>query len=153
MAPRLTVALVAGAVVCALLVACTDADPSEAGAPATRAQYIVAVEDLMDPPGQLASAISERTRTDAAGPSARRLADLLETAQERLVAFRLMTLDDGVVRAQRDRIARAYGDMIPPMRSAVTSLEASAGAPVAADVDPFLTSLRELSSAASASSR
>lgn len=153
MAPRLPAALAVGAVACALLVACADADPPGVGAPATRGQYIAAVEGLMDPPGQLASAISERTRTDAAGPSKHRLDDLLETAEDRLAAFRRMTLDDGVVRAQRDRIAEAYGDMIAPMRAAVTSLEAAPGAPVVAEIDPFLTSLRELPSVVSSSSR
>ncbi len=153
MAPRLPVALAAGAVACALLVACSDADPPSAGAPTTRTEYIAAVEDLMDPPGQLASAISERTRAGVSGPSDHRLEALVTSARERLAAFRLMTLSDPVVRAQRDRIAVAYGDLIPAMTTAVTSLENAAGPPAAVAVDPFLISLRELPSAASSSSR
>jgi hypothetical protein len=153
MAPRPPVALVAGVVACALLAACSQAGPSAAGAPATRAEYIAAVEALMDPPGQLASAISERTHTGTPAPAQGRLDTLVATAEERLTEFRLMRLDDGPVRRQRDRIARAYDRLIPPMRTAVTSLEAASGAPVATAVDPFLLSLKELPSAASPSSR
>lgn len=153
MAPRLPVALAAGAVACALLVACSDADPPAAEAPATRAEYIAAVEALMEPPGQLASAISERTRAGVSGPSDSRLEALVRSAQKQLGAFRTMELRDEAVRAQRDRIAAAYGELIPSMRTAVTSLESAAGAPVAVAVDPFLISLRELPSAASPSSR
>lgn len=153
MAPRLPVALVVGAVACAVLVACTGGDTPAAGTPTTRVEYIAAVEALMDPPGQLASAVSERTRTGVPGPSRHRLDALLRSAEEQLAEFRLMTLEDDEVRAQRDRIARAYADLIPSMRTAVTSLESAPGAPVATGVDPFLASLRELPSAAAASSR
>ena len=153
MAPRLPVALVVGAIACVVLASCSDADTSATSAPATRVQYIAAVETLMDPPGQLASAIAERTRTDAPGPTHRRFEDLLTTAEDRLAEFRVMPLRDAVVRRQREQIVAAYADLIPRMRSAVTSLESAPGAPVAADVDPFLDSLRELPSAVSASSR
>ncbi len=153
MAPRPLVALVAGVVACLLLAACSQTEPSAAGAPTTRAAYIAAVEALVDPPGQLASAISERTRTGAPGPAQGRLDALVATSEERLAEFRLMSLDDPAVRQQRDRIVRAYDRLIPSMRTAVTSLEAAPGAPVATAVDPFLLSLKELPSAASPSSR
>lgn len=152
MAPRLPAALVAGAVACAVLAACSESGTPVAGAPATRADYLTAVEALMEPPGQLASAISERTDPGADGPTDARLDALLGTAQDRLEDFRAMTLADSLVRAQRDGIARAYADLIPAMRTAVTSLEDTSGAPVAAEVDPFLVSLGELPSAAGSSS-
>lgn len=152
MAPRLPAALAAGAVACAVLAACSDAGTPAAGAPATRAEYIAAVDTLMDPPGQLASAISQRTDPGSEGPTDERLDALLETAQERLEDFRAMTLADARVRAQRDGIASAYADLIPDMRTAVTSLETTPGVPVAADVDPFLATLGGLPSAAASSS-
>lgn len=153
MAPRLPVALVVGAIACAVLAGCSESGSRVAGAPVSRLQYIDAVDGLMDPPAQLASAISERTTGGSTGPGRRRLDDLVTHAQDRLAGFRGLVLDDAVVRRQRDDIAGAYSEMIPRMRVAATALQSSSGPPPAAAVDPFLHSLRDLPSAASSSSR
>lgn len=153
MAPRLPVALVVGAIACAVLAGCSESGSRLAGTPVTRMQYIDAVDGLMDPPAQLASAISERTTGGSTGPGRRRLEDLVTRAQDRLTAFRGLVLDDAIVRRQRDDIAGAYSEMIPRMRSAATALESGSGPPAPGAVGPFLRSLRDLPSAASSSSR
>ncbi len=122
----------------------------------------------MDPPGQLASSIEQRSRgTDGSAPSRERLQDLVRTARTRLTEFRSLRLGDPVLRRQRDRLASAYARMIPGMSRAVDALAPPAGAerPAAdglasirdraalpAATAPFLDALRALPSAAAASS-
>lgn len=166
MARRTPLAIVVGAASLLIVAGCGDSTPPVATV--TPSQYITAVQGLMDPPGQLASSIEERSRgTTAPTPSRDRLQDLVRTARARLAAFRAMRLGDPALRGQRDRLATAYARMIPGMASAADALAPADGADLpAADglasirsraalpaaTDPFLDALRALPSAAAASS-
>lgn len=166
MARRPPLALVVGAASVLLVAGCGDSTPPVATV--TPSQYITAVQGLMDPPGQLASSIAERTApAEGPAPSRDRLQDLVRTARARLAAFRAMDLGDPVLRRQRDRLAGAYARMIPGMARAADALAPAAGGGLAiADglasvraraalpdaTDPFLDALRALPSAAAPSS-
>jgi hypothetical protein len=151
MAPRLTVALAVGAVACLALAGCGEGERTAAGDGPSR--YVEAVEALLDPPGRLASAISDRWRhADAEATSGRRLSELVGTARVRLAELQALRLSDPALRADRDRLARAYAALIPRMQAAVDGL-AGDRAGLAAATDPFLDSLRTLPSDASSSSR
>ena len=152
MAPRLTVASAVGAVACLALAGCSEAErPAAADSPS---RYVEAVEALLHPAAQVASAIADRTRhADAPAASAGRLERLVGTARERLAQLRALRLDDAGLRADRDRLAGAYAALLPRMRVAVDALVAPGHDGLAAGADPFLDSLRTLPSAASSSSR
>lgn len=168
MARRPPLAVVVGAAL--VLVAPGCGGSSSPVATVTPSAYIAAVEDLLQPPAQLASSISERADGGGPAPRRERLQGLVDAARARLAAFRGLRLGDPVLAAQRDRLAAAYARMIPHMRRAADALApaAGAGSAVAADgpasvlaraslsseTDPFLSALRTLpSAAASPSSR
>jgi hypothetical protein len=153
MAPRLSVLLAVGAVACASLTGCRDAEPVAPAA--TPSQYISAVQDLLDAPGRLASTISQATDPDPPpAPSRRRLRDLIDGARARLAEFRALRLDDPALRRQRDRLAGAYARLIPRMQAAADALPSGDRSTIARASGPFLDSLRTLpSDAASSPSR
>lgn len=147
MSPRLSVVLAAGVLACGALVACSDAEP--VAAPVTPSRYISLVQELLDPPARLASMIAESTDAEAGrAPSQRRLQDLVDTAQERLDAFRGLRVQDAALRGQRDRLASAYADLIPRMQAAADALDAGERAEISRTARPFLDSLSSLPSAA-----
>ena len=149
MAPRLSVALAVGAVACAALAGCRDTEPAPAPVDAL-APTSTAVQDLLDPPGRLASLVSEAT-DDTAGSAAppSRLRGLVDRARDRLAEFRALRIEDAGLRRQRDRLAGAYARLIPRMQTAADALAADDPGGVPAAAGPFLDSLRELPSAAS----
>lgn len=148
MAPRLSVVLAAGAVACAALAGCDDAPPAQA--PVTPSAYITAVQELLDPPGRLASLVSEATdETPGPAVSRSRLRGLVERARDQLAGFRALRIEDAALRRQRDRLAGAYARLIPRMQTAADALAAGDPRAVPAAAGPFLDSLRELPSAAS----
>jgi hypothetical protein len=150
MVPRLSVVFAVGAVACASLAGCRDAEP--VAAPVTPSRYISAVQELLDPPARLAAMISQATDADPApAPTRRRLDDLVARARARLLEFRALRLDDATLRRQRDRLAGAYALLIPRMQTAADSLRSDDRAGVARAADPFLDSLRTLPSAAASS--
>lgn len=148
MAPRLSVALAAGAVACAALAGCggTASEP----APVTPSGYITAVQDLLDPPGRLASLVAEATgATPGPAASRSRLRGLVDRARDQLAGFRALRIEDAGLRRQRDRLAGAYARLIPRMQTAADALAAGDRDAVPAAAGPFLDSLRGLPSAAS----
>lgn len=148
MAPRLSVVLAAGAVACAALSGCGDTAP--APAPVTPSAYITAVQDLLDPPGRLASLVSEATDdTPGPAPSRSRLRGLVDRARDQLAGFRALRIEDAGLRRQRDRLAGAYARLIPRMQTAADALASADRDGVPAAAGPFLDSLRDLPSAAS----
>jgi hypothetical protein len=148
MAPRLSVAIAAGALACAAIAGCGDAAPEPA--PVTPSAYIDAVQDLLDPPGRLASLVSEATDDTPGPPASRaRLRGLVDRARDQLAGFRALRIEDAGLRRQRDRLAGAYARLIPRMQTAADALSADDAAAVPAAAGPFLDSLRELPSAAS----
>lgn len=164
MALRPPLALAVGAALTLLLAGCREAPAPVATA--GPAEYIAAVERLLDPPAQLASAVAERSGGgDGPAPSRERLDELLGAARTRLAAFRDLPLGDPVLRRQRDRLADAYARMIPRMAATADALApGGAGGPAAADgpsvaaraslsaaAGPFLDSLGTLPSAAASS--
>jgi hypothetical protein len=154
MAPRPPVALAVGALVCAAaLTGCgggADAGPTST---ATPAEYIAAVQRLVEPPGQLASSLEERGHAvTGAAPSRRRIDRIVAAARDRLEEFRALRLGDPVLRRQRDRLAGAYARMIPHMRTAADALDSRDRASLSRASRPFLDALDALSSAAAASS-
>lgn len=151
MVPRLSVVLTAGAVACASLAGCRDAEPV-AATTVSPSRYIAAVEALVDPPARLAATIAQRTGVDPGeAPSRSRLEDLIDEARGRLATFRALRLDDAGLRRQRDRLAGAYARMIPRMQTAADALRSGDRATIARAAGPFLDSLRTLPSAASSS--
>lgn len=150
MAPRLPVALAGGALAVAVLAGCSEGGREPAAV--TPATYIVAVQELMDPPAQLAAEISERVEDPATAGAASRCARLVVAARERLAGFRALPLPDPVLRGQRDRLAGAYARMVPRMQRAAESIATPDRATLRRAVDPFLDSLRALPSAAATSS-
>jgi hypothetical protein len=151
MAPRLTVAFAVGAVACLALAGCTESErPAAVDSPS---RYVEAVEALLDPAAQVAAIVSEQARhPDAPAPSRARLERLVRTARERLAELRALRLRDPGLRADRDRLADAYAEMVPHMQAAADALAADDRASLAA-ADPFLDSLRTLPSAVSSPSR
>lgn len=150
MVPRLSVVLTVGAVACASLSGCRDAEPVAATTPPSR--YLSAVQTLLDPPARLASLISERTGPEVGDPPTRgRLEGLVEDARTRLASFRGLRLDDAGLRRQRDRLAGAYARLIPRMQSAADALTSTDRATIVRAAGPFLDSLRRLPSAAASS--
>ena len=148
MAPRLSVVLAAGAVACAALAGCGGTEP--APAPVAPSAYIAAVQDLLDPPGRLASLVSEATDdTPGPSPSRSRLRGLVNRARDQLAGFRALRIEDAGLRRQRDRLAGAYARLIPRMQTAADALASDDRAAVPAAAGPFLDSLRALPSAAS----
>jgi hypothetical protein len=148
MAPRLSVVLAAGAVACAALSGCGDTAP--APAPVTPSAYITAVQDLLDPPGRLASLVSEATDdTPGPVPSRSRLRGLVDRARDQLAGFRALRIEDAGLRRQRDRLAGAYARLIPRMQTTADALGSDDRDAVPAAAGPFLDSLRDLPSAAS----
>lgn len=149
MVSRLCVALTVGVVACGSLAGCREAGP--AAAPVTPSQYLAAVESLLDPPGRLASIISQEADADAdAAPIAtrRRLGDLVDRARARLAEFRALRLQDAVIRRQRDRLAGAYARLIPHMQTAAAALVDGDRTDIVRASGPFLDALRTLPSAA-----
>ena len=99
MATRPPVALAVGALVCAALAGC-GGGPDAVTPTATPTQYIAAVEQLMDPPAQLASSVSERAGgSTVPRPSRKRLDRIVASARERLAEFRAIRLGDPVAAA------------------------------------------------------
>lgn len=150
MVPRLSVVFTVGAVACASLAGCRDAEP--VAAPVSPSRYISTVQELLDPPARLAAMISQATDAEPGrAPSRSRLQDLVERARARLVGFRALRLDDATLRRQRDRLAGAYARLIPRMQTAADALATDDRARVARAAGPFLDSLRTLPSAAASS--
>lgn len=148
MAPRLSVAIAAGALACASLAGCGDSAPEPA--PVTPSAYIDAVQDLLDPPGRLASLVPEAIDgTPGPAASRARLRGLVARARDQLAGFRALRIEDAGLRRQRDRLAGAYARLIPRMQTAADALAADDPGALPAAVGPFLDSLRELPSAAS----
>lgn len=155
MAPRPPVALAAGALVLAALSGCGGAARSGVTT-ATPSDYIAAVERLLEPPAQLASALEDRSgqaTAPPAAPSRRRIDELLQAARDRLSEFRALRLGEVGLRRQRDRLAGAYASMIPRMRAAADSLVAGDRTALRSAAGPFLDALDALPSAAASSSR
>jgi hypothetical protein len=153
MAPRPPVALAVGALVCAALAGCGGGTDAARTTTATPAEYIAAVQRLVEPPGQLASSLAERGRdVTAPAPVRRRIDRIVAAARDRLEEFRALRLGDPALRRQRDRLAGAYARMIPRMRTAADALDTEDRAALARSSRPFLDALDALSSAATASS-
>lgn len=149
MAPLLSVVLAAGAVACAALAGCGGA-AAPAPDPVTPSGYIDAVQDLLDPPGRLASLVPEAVDgTPGPAVSRARLRDLVARARDQLEGFRALRVEDAGLRRQRDRLAGAYARLIPRMQTAADALASDDPDAVPAAVGPFLDSLRALPSAAS----
>ena len=70
MAPRLgvTAAIAVGAATCLAIAGCGDGDPQATGGPDPPASYVAAVDALVKPPAQLASAIDARAHAQG-GPA------------------------------------------------------------------------------------
>jgi hypothetical protein len=153
MAPRPPVALAVGALVCAALAGCGGGTDAARTTTATPAEYIAAVQRLVEPPGRLASSLAEHGRdVTAPAPARRRIDRIVAAARDRLEEFRALRLGDPALRRQRDRLAGAYARMIPRMRTAADALDTDDRTALARASRPFLDALDALSSAAAASS-
>jgi hypothetical protein len=155
MAPRLTAAIAVGAATCLAIAGCGDGDPQATGGPDPPASYVAAVDALLKPPAQLASAVQERARDlDAPAPSRERLGRLVRSARARLANLRALRLQDAGLRRHRDRLAAAYARLVPRMPAVVAALAGGERAALEGAATPFLDALRTLpSGAASSSSR
>ncbi len=156
MAPRSTVAaaIAVGAATCLAIAGCGDGDAPAAAGPASPASYVIAVEGLVGPPAQLATAIAERGADPDSRPSERdRLTRLMETARRRLAELRAMRFENAGLRRSRDRLASAYTLLMPRMQAVAEALAGRDGAALDSAAGPFLDSLRTLPSGASPSSR
>lgn len=155
MAPRLTAAIAVGAATCLAIAGCGNGDPQATAGPDPPASYIAAVDALLRPPAQLASAIQDRASDrDAAPPARERLERLVRAARARLAELRGLRLQDAGLRRHRDRLAAAYAGAIQRMPAVVDALAGRDRAALAAAATPFLDALRALpSGAASPSSR
>jgi hypothetical protein len=154
MAPRLGVAAIAvGAATCLAIGGCGDGDHQATGGPDPPASYVAAVDALMKPPAQLASAVQERAADpDAAPPVRARLDDLVSSARARLADLRALRLGDAGLRRHRDRLAAAYERMLPRMAPVADAVAGRDRAALDAAATPFLDALRTLPSAAASSS-
>lgn|SRR5215207_8259826 len=155
MAPRLTAAIAVGAATCLAIAGCGDGDPQATGGPDPPASYVAAVDALLKPPAQLASAVQERARDlDAPAPARERLERLVRSARARLADLRALRLQDAGMRRHRDRLAAAYARLVPRMPAVVVALAGGDRAALKGAATPFLDALRTLpSGAASSSSR
>lgn len=156
MAPRSTAAaaIAVGAATCLAVAGCGDGGAPAAAGPDRPASYVTAVESLVAPPAQLATAIAERDADPSARPSEPdRLARLMATARERLAELRALRLEDAALRRNRDRLASAYARLVPQMQAAADALAGRDPVALDAAAEPFLASLRTLPSGASSSSR
>lgn len=155
MAPRLTAAIAVGAATCLAIAGCGDGDPQATGGPDPPASYVAAVDALLKPPAQLASAVQERARDlDAPAPARERLERLVRSARARLADLRALRLQDAGMRRHRDRLAAAYARLVPRMPAVVVALAGGDRAALEGAATPFLDALRTLpSGAASSSSR
>jgi hypothetical protein len=155
MAPRLTAAIAVGAATCLAIAGCGDGDgPTSASTvPASPASYVAAVERLVGPPAELASAVDGRAHDlGGAPPSGARFDEIIAQARARLAELRALRLDDGALRASRDRLATAYAALLPRMRAVADALGGRDRADLVAAANPFLDALRTLPSGASSSS-
>jgi hypothetical protein len=145
MAPRLHVAIAVGAVACATLSGCGEGTHEPVDA--TPSQYVAAAQELLDPPAQLASLVSERSADPAASiPPRRQLDDIVARARARLAAFRALRVPDRRLRAQRDRLAASYEGLTALMPATVDALADHDRGALATAASPFLAALRGLSS-------
>ena len=112
MAPRLgvTAAIAVGAATCLAIAGCGDGEPQATGGPDPPAAYVAAVEALVEPPAQLASAIDARAprRGRPRRPPRGRLERIVRAARARLAELRALRLQDAGLRRHRDRLAAAY---------------------------------------------
>jgi hypothetical protein len=156
MAPRLTAAIAVGAATCLAIAGCGDGDPQATGGPDPPASYVAAVDALLKPPAQLASAVQERARDlDAPAPARERLerlVRLVRSARARLADLRALRLQDAGLRRHRDRLAAAYARLVPRMPAVVAALAGGDRAALEGAATPFLDALRTLPSGAAASS-
>lgn len=155
MAPvPMTAAIAVGAATCLALAlaGCGDGEPQATAGGVGPSAYIVAVQDLVEPPRLLAEEIARTARDPGESPPAReRLDRLVAEARRRLAALRALRLTDPGLRRGRDRLADAYAALVPRMPPAVDALAAGDRAALAAAATPFLDALRALPSAASSS--
>ena len=155
MAPRLTAAIAVGAATCLAIAGCGDGDHQVSAGPDRPASYIAAVDALLRPPAQLATAVEVRARDrSAVAPARERLELLVRSARARLAALRALRLRDAGLRRHRDRLAAAYAGVLRRMPAVVDALAGRDRAALDAAATPFLDALRTLpSGAASPSSR
>jgi hypothetical protein len=149
----MTAAIAVGAATCLAIAGCGDGDRQATAGPDPPASYVAAVDALVKPPGQLASAVDERAHDpDAPAPARSRLDRLVRSARVRLAELRALRLQDPGLRRHRDRLAAAYARMLPRMPPVVDALAGGDRAELDAAATPFLDALRTLPSGASSSS-
>lgn len=117
-------------------------DPGPAG-------YVEAVEALLAPAGEMASAIRARAEhPDAAPPARARLEAVVDRADRRLAELLELPVDHADLRAQRDRLGSGYADLVAAMGPVVDSI--AAGEPTEHLMDasgPFFDRLADLPAA------
>jgi hypothetical protein len=156
MGPRLgvTAAIAVGAATCLAIAACGDGEPQATGGPDPPASYVAAVDALVKPPAQLASAIDARAHDqDGPAPARERLERIVRAARVRLGELRALRIRDAGLRRHRDRLAAAYARLVPWMPPVVDALAGNDRTALESAATPFLDALRTLPSGASSSSR
>ena len=156
MAPRLgvTAAIAVGAATCLAIAGCGAGDPQATGGPDPPASYVAAVDALVKPPAQLASAIDARAHAQGGrAPARERLERTVRAARVRLAELRALRIQDPGLRRHRDRLAAAYARLVPLMPPVVAALAGGDRAALEPAATPFLDALRTLPSGASSSSR
>lgn len=115
---------------CAAVGGCGDGPAASDVATVTSgpAEYVAAVERLLRPPAEIASAIAARVdHPDAPPPDQERLDAVVRRAGERLDELRALPVEDGALRAQRDRLGAGYESLVATMGPVVDSLVADRG--------------------------
>ena len=126
-------ALAMGAVACAGLAGCASSGPSASPEPTRSARvrpaaigpaaYIVAVEEALRPPVELAQIASAHGRRDPPPPPPRAdIESLVERSETALARIRAVRLTSAPLRRQRARLTARYEDVIVTMRALVEPL-------------------------------
>jgi hypothetical protein len=145
--PRTPARLVAAILACVGVAGCSSTpDQPVTAAPA---DYVSAVQSLLDPPGRLAALVAQQLRPrPGAVPAREDLLELLTQARRELADVRRLRLADTSLDRQRDRLVLRVTALLGPMRRVVDALIAGDREALRERASVFFASLRALPSAA-----
>ena len=121
--------------------ACAD-DPASDVAPTSSADYLAAVEELLDPPSRLASVTASRL-ADGGAPAVD-VALLGDAARRERAEFARLRLESPVLASQRDRLLEGFADLVATIDPLVAAHDDGSRAEIAAAAGPFYDALQAL---------
>ncbi|MEQ8834949.1 MAG: hypothetical protein RIB67_10975 [Miltoncostaeaceae bacterium] len=151
MRPRHGLATLIAALAATGLVGC-DERPTPAASTAPAEGYVDSAQELFQPLGRLASAISGRAEDpEGSAPSRESLDEIITEADDALARFRVLPVADPGLRAQQRRLVEGYESVRARMDAAADSLAAGDAPPALARasagffdaVDAMAADLRE----------